>query len=256
MQQQDTIGLNIRTLLSAGMIICVLLLVLIVLAGVTGVMPRAVSRCFWGLAFRHLSTAPRHGLELGTHGTLPVDKRADISLAVFDGGEPAIFGARPGGDAFEFASRQKFIDLRINAVNGRDAATYLRERFVRDGFAGGIRNICIYAHGAPGRANVGLQPLEVDDELFVEIAKHQPREGLTEVYIIECSVASGEKGRQYIQRIADTHNLRVIASTAPVIWKPMALTTPGECNHWLDRREWLVAAPNGGEPRPLEPPHE
>lgn len=145
---------------------------------------------------------------------------------------------------------QPIFHLRVNAPNDTEAARYLREFFVKEGFKGSIRMAQIFAHGAPARPMLGRSRLE--SNLFGLLSEYRPKEGYADLAFISCNVAQGDAGRNYIQHLADEYGLRITASEETVSWHityKWFKCGAGKLNYEVEKQNWLIATPHEKQPK-------
>lgn len=211
-------------------------------------LPLPLRRPVWRFGYNHLSIAARNEEPYGVHVDKPFGLTDQIVMAFYDGRENHVLIVHPGGDDHRLAAMQMLPNIRVNAPNGAEAARLLRAFFAEIGFKGSIRAAVTFAHGAPAYPMLGRSKLGSD--LFELLTEYRPQDGYTDLAFVSCSVARGNLGRSYIQRIADQYNLRVSASEQNIEWHfadRWFQSSKVKRNFDFEPDNWLVATPHEKE---------
>jgi hypothetical protein len=212
-------------------------------------LPPSVQLPLLKFGYRHLSGPPCNNELYGAHIAKPFGPNDSLNIVVFDGKEIQVF-SRPGGDDHRHAAMDPMFHVRVNAPNDKEAARYLRELFAQIGFRGPVAQAVVFAHGGPARPKVGLSDMGTD--LFELLSEHRPAEGYGVVSFVSCEVAQGDKGRRYIQQVANKYEFRVAASERKIQWDFLMKWfkfLEGVPNYEFKKSHWLVATPRQDEPR-------
>lgn len=210
-------------------------------------LPLPVRQTYAVFAYKYISVAPRNNELPGVYENTPLEQWADISVAFYYGGERHVYYFRAGGDDFRHAAMQKTFTLRVNARNSHEAAQMLCEYLDKRGFKGSIREVYIFDHGDQAAPLLGL--LSIGDDFFALLQEKRPSTGYADLYFVNCNVAEGVKGREYIQRIANTFNLRVHASEEAIGWKVYDTIPEGKPNYEIVKKDWFLAVPHEVGPK-------
>jgi hypothetical protein len=204
---------------------------------------------------RHFSFAPSHHELFEAVGNPSLRSHKNLSLAVYDGSYTHDAGIGLGGDDFLHAARLPYFDLRINARDSSSATEgverYLAERGAEDSAT--FANVWLIDHG--DRATPMLNGSKVGPEVYDFISRHRPEEGLLNLYFLQCRVAEGEDGKQFIQKLADDYHIRVYASERDIdwhVWRKLWQMIPDDTRNFdFTVSDWFVATPGGKTPQRL-----
>jgi hypothetical protein len=193
------------------------------------------------IAHHQLALAPanKEGFEVyENHQFDPTAKQ--VTIAIYNSKVRCPFGFGACGDNFRQAGMQRKFDIRVNAVNGADAARRVDEFLKSRSFTGGISLIELFDHGASGQPMLG--DMKIGDELFQLFGKYPLKDELARFVFLGCSVACGSVGKKYMQQKSNFYRIGVVANEDKTGWE--SGHSEGEANYKTNDKAWFEARPN------------